>query len=81
MAAILKEVEELGRMPKRFNTPKTNEERAEDRLSMWIAKHKNDFPKDVWQHMQELREKGGAELQQQKGGRSLGRSPTARSVS
>ena len=47
MAAILKEVEELGRMPKRFKTPKTNEERAENQLSKRIAKHKNDVPKEV----------------------------------
>ena len=51
MSAILKEVEELGRMPNRFKTPKNNEERAEHQLSKRIAQHKNDFPKDVWEDM------------------------------
>ena len=64
MAAILKEVEELGRMPKRFKTPKTNEERAENLLSKRIAKHKNDFPKEVWENMQEMKEKGQTGLQE-----------------
>ena len=58
MSAILKEVEELGRMPNRYKTPKNNEERAENQLSKRIAQHKNDFPKDVLENMQELKERG-----------------------
>ena len=53
MSAILKEVEELGRMPNRFKTPKNNEERAENQLAKRIAQHKNDFPKDVWESMRQ----------------------------
>ena len=49
-------------MPNRVETPKTNEERADNQLSKRIAQHKNDFPKDVWENMQELKEKGRAEL-------------------
>ena len=49
MSAIVKEVKELGRMPNRFKTPKNSEERAENQLAKRIAKHKNEFPKDVWE--------------------------------
>ena len=82
MSAILKEVEELGRMPNRFKTPKNNEERAENQLAKRIAQHKNDFPKDVWEDMCQLQEKGQAELQRKSAAdlleavRRLGRYPT-----
>ena len=82
MSAILKEVEELGRMPNRFKTPKNNEERAENQLAKRIAQHKNEFPKDVWEDICQSKKASQAELQRKKAAellnevRTLGRYPT-----
>ena len=83
MSAILKEVEELGRMPNRFKTPKNSEERAENQLAKRIAQHKNEFPKDVWEDICQSKKASQAELQRKKTAellgqvRSLGRYPIA----